>query len=82
MKKGLRLIKAVGLDSLLDSNLALMKKGLRRASKGCLVAFGLFKPCPDEEGIKTKIEHAITGADVFKPCPDEEGIKTAHREQC
>ncbi len=36
----------------------------------------LFKPCPDEEGIKTSRYSPHRQSSLFKPCPDEEGIKT------
>ena len=35
------------------------------------------KPCPDEEGIKTRAAFSwINESSTLKPCPDEEGIKT------
>ncbi len=36
----------------------------------------IFKPCPDEEGIKTLLWRSSDNHSLFKPCPDEEGIKT------
>ncbi len=53
-----------------------MKKGLRQSREPGARHPRAFKPCPDEEGIKTTGVRHYPNPPIFKPCPDEEGIKT------
>jgi len=53
-----------------------MKKGLRQLQDFMIVSDMGLKPCPDEEGIKTRTEDTPSRSRSLKPCPDEEGIKT------
>ncbi len=77
MKKGLRLNCPTTAPIYLHLNLALMKKGLRHIQRPTVHIINLFKPCPDEEGIKTRSwREGRPKPFSFKPCPDEEGIKT------
>ena len=54
-----------------------MKKGLRRRRHAAFAMVLTLKPCPDEEGIKTRMDFKyFDNMHSLKPCPDEEGIKT------
>ena len=54
-----------------------MKKGLRLLEIPGDFEVATLKPCPDEEGIKTRtVLPSPYTMYALKPCPDEEGIKT------
>ena len=76
MKKGLRPDDLADSADGIHSNLALMKKGLRRVFSDDLPWRRAFKSCPDEEGIKTVLAIGPVVTRRFKSCPDEEGMKT------
>jgi len=56
---------------------ALKKKGLRHSASLAATAALAGDRCPEEEGIKTRVEYVPSQEAAGDRCPEEEGIKTA-----